>query len=135
MATINASSLSTTQYSGPVPAAHAHGSHVFAAASVGDKVRLLKLFAGTKIYGAKMINAALGASSTVSLGYEYVDGQAGGGAAALIAATSTAAAAKTDTASAPIILAYDAYITATVGGAAATGQFDTVINYEHQGTL
>lgn len=135
MATINAPSLQNTQYSGDCPAAFAHGSVTLASAATTTKVRLLKLFAGTKIYGTKMVNAALGASTTVSVGYEYVDGQAGGGAAALIAATDTSAAAKTDSVKAPIVLDYDAYITATVGGASATGQVDVVMSFEHRGTL
>lgn len=135
MATINFPSLQDVQYSGDQGASHAHGYGTFAAAAVTDKARLVKLFAGTKIFGAKMVNAALGASTTVSLGFEYVDGQAGGGAAALIAATSTAAAASTVSPVAPILLQYDAYLTATVGGAAATGQFDAVLTIEHRGTL
>ena len=134
MATINAPSLLDTQYSGDCPLASAHGYITLASAQVGDKVRLTKLYQGTKIYSAKMVNAALGASTTVSLGFEYVDGQSGGGAAALIAATSTASASVTrEGAIAPITLAYDAYITATIGGAAATGQFDSVVTYEFKG--
>ena len=135
MSTLNAPSLQDTVYSGDCPLANAHGYITLAAAQIADKVRLIKLFAGTKIYAAKMVNAALGASSTVSLGWEYADGTSGGGAAALIAATSTASAAVTrEGAIAPITLLYDAYITATVGGAAATGQLDAVIQYEFKGT-
>ncbi|WP_025915804.1 hypothetical protein [Herminiimonas sp. CN] len=135
MATINAPTLQNVQYSGDDGSAFAHGQITLAAAQIADKVRLVKLFAGTKIYCAKMINAALGASSTISLGFEYVNAEAGGGAAALIPATSTAAIAKTDSIVAPVTLDYDAYITATVAGAAATGQFDAVISFEHRGTL
>ena len=134
MATINAPSLQDTQYSGDCPLANAHGYVTLASAAIADKVRLNKLYAGTKIYEVKMVNAALGASSTVSLGFEYVDGQSGGSATALLAATSTASAAATrEGAIAPIVLAYDAYITATIGGAAATGQLDTVVTYEFKG--
>jgi hypothetical protein len=135
MATINAPSLQDVQYSGDEGAVHSHGYIALNAAAIADKVRLVKLYAGTKIFGSKMINAALGASTTISLGFEYVKGQAGGGAAALIAATSTAAAASTVSPAAPILLQYDAYLTATVGGAAATGQFDAVLTIEHRGTL
>jgi hypothetical protein len=135
MATLNAPTLQDVQYSGDKGAVHSHGSYLFAAAAIADKVRLVKLYAGTKIFGAKMINAALGASSTISLGYENADGSAGGGAAALIAATSTAAAAKTDSLVAPILLTTDVYITATVAGAAVTGQFDAILNIEHRGNL
>lgn len=134
MATLNAPSLMDTQYSGDCPLANAHGYMTLAAAGVGDKIRLNKLYQGTKIYDVKMINAALGASTTVSLGFEYVNGEAGGSATALLPATSTAAAAGTrQGAIAPITLAYDAYIIATVGGAAATGQLDAVVTYEFKG--
>lgn len=133
MATINAPTLQDTQYSGEAPVAFAHGKAVLAAAAVADKVRLFKLFAGSKIHDLRMVNAALGASTTVSVGFEYADGQAGGGAAALLAATSTAAAASTRMAVAPVELAYDAYVTATIGGAAATGQLDVDVTFEFKG--
>ena len=134
MATINAPSLLDTQYSGDCPLANAHGYITLASAQVGDKVRLNKLYAGTKVYDVKMVNAALGASSTVSLGFEYANGESGGTATAFLAATSTASAAGTrESTVAPLVLAYDAYIIATVGGAAATGQLDTVVTYEFKG--
>lgn len=133
MATLNAPTLLDTQYSGDCPAAYAHGKITLAAAQIADKVRLVKLFAGTKITDLRMVNAALGASTTVSVGFEYADGQAGGGAAALLAATSTAAAASTRMAVAPVTLEYDAYITATVGGGAATGALDVCVCYEFRG--
>lgn len=134
MSTLNAPSLQDTVYSGDCPLANAHGYVTLAAAQIADKVRLTKLFAGTKIFSAKMINAALGAATTVSLGFEYVDGSSGGGAATLIAATATSSAAVTrEGAIAPITLTGDAYITATIGGAAATGQLDSVIQYEFKG--
>lgn len=135
MATINAPTLWDVQYSGDDGAVHAHGAIQLAAAQIGDKVRLVKLFAGTKVFGAKLINGALGAGSTISLGYENVDGTAGGGAAAFIPATSTAAIARTEMLLAPILLLADTYITATVGGAPVSGQLDAVILFEHRGTL
>lgn len=134
MATINAPTLKDTQYSGDCPLAIAHGSVALAAAAIADKVRLVQLFAGTKIHDIRMTNAALGASTTVSLGFEYVNGEAGGGAAVLLAATATASAATTrQGAIAPVTLAYDAYITATIGGAAATGQLDVQATFEFEG--
>jgi len=134
MATINAPSLQDTVYSGDCPLANAHGYVTLAAAAIADKVRLNKVYAGTKVYGVKMVNAALGASTTVSVGFEYVNGEAGGSATAFIPATSTASAVVTrEGAVAPVTLAYDAYIIATVGGAAATGQLDTVVTYEFKG--
>jgi len=133
MSVINAPTLQETVYSGDCPLAVAHGSANLAAAQVGDKVRLNKLFAGTKVYAAKLINAALGANTTVKLGFEYANGEAGGNDAAFLAATATNAAGRTDAAVAPVTLAYDAYVIATVGGAAATGQIDSVLTFEFKG--
>ena len=134
MATINAPSLQDTVYSGTCPLANAHGYVTLAAAAIADKVRLNKVYAGTKIYDVRMVNAALGASTTVSLGFEYVNGEAGGGAAVLLPATATSSAAGTrQGAIAPVVLVYDAYITATIAGGAATGQLDVVTTFEFEG--
>ncbi|CAN7308296.1 hypothetical protein LJR296_001463 [Cupriavidus necator] len=132
MATINAPTLQNTQYSGAAPLAPAHGAVVLVAAAIADKVRLVQVSAGTKVDDLRMINAALGASTTVSVGYEYVDGS-GADAAAFLAATSTAAAASTRMAVKPVFLAKDAYITATVGGGVASGALDVVALYEPRG--
>jgi hypothetical protein len=133
MTTLNASSLQNTEYSGEAPLAPAHGYTTLAAAQIGDKVRLTKLFAGSIVYEAKMINAVLGAASTVKLGFEYVNGEAGGNDAAFVPATSTAAAARTEMQGKPVVLLYDAYIIATVGGAAATGALDAVLLHQARG--
>lgn len=133
MATINAPSLGNTEYSGEAPAAHAHGYNTFAGEAAGTVVRLNKLFAGTKVYDAKMINAALGAATTVKLGFEYVNGESGGDDDYFVAATATDTAKRTDSAAKPITLAHDAYIIATTAGGAATGALDTVLDFEHRG--
>lgn len=133
MATINAPTLQDTQYSGDCPLAPAHGVVTLAAAAIGDVVRLVKLYAGTKIHESYMVNAALGASTQVSLGFQYANGEAGGSATALIAATATSTAGKIRSVAAPVTLEYDAYIIATVSGAAATGKLDAVMFYEFKG--
>ncbi|MDE4918271.1 hypothetical protein ACUXAV_000310 [Cupriavidus metallidurans] len=136
MATLNAKTLQDTQYSGPAPAAHAHGKHTLAAAAIGDKVRLVRLYAGTKVYAGSLITAALGAGSTMSLGFEATDGSAlanGVGANSLLNAQATNAAGKFNSANAPFVLDKDAYLIGTVGGAVASGQVDAVISYEHRG--
>lgn len=134
MATLNAPSLQDTQYSGDCPLANAHGYITLAAAAIADKVRLVKLYAGTKLHDLHMIFADLGTSVTVSIGYEYVNGEAGGSATALLAATDVATAAGDARGKfAPVTLAYDAYITATIGGGAATGQLDVVTTFEFKG--
>lgn len=127
MATINAPSMADTVYSGECPLANAHGYISIANAQIGDVIRLNKLYQGTKIYSSKMINAALGSGVTLQLGWSYTDGSASG---VIIPAASMASAGKTDSVVAPFTLALDAYITATVGGGAATGQLDVINTYE-----
>jgi hypothetical protein len=133
MATINAPSLQDTVYSGDCPLAAAHGYITLASVPVADKIRLNKVYAGTKVYDVAMINAALGASTTVSLGFEYVNGESGGSATAFLPATSTSSAARVESSAKPVTLLYDAFIIATIGGATATGQIDTVVTYEFKG--
>lgn len=133
MSVINAPTLQDTVYSGDCPLAPAHGSATLAAAQVGDKVRLNKLFAGTKVYGAKLINAALGAGVLVDLGFEYANGEAGGVANAFLNDVDGSAAGSHESAAAPMTLAYDAYVVATIAGAAATGKIDSVLTYEFKG--
>ena len=133
MSVINAPTLQETVYSGECPAAFAHGSVTLASAQIGDKVRLSKLFAGTKIYDVKAVHAALGSGVTVDLGFEYVNGESGGNSTAFLSADAESAAGKSSSAVAPLILAYDAYIIATIGGGAATGKLDVVVAYEFKG--
>ena len=127
MAIINAITLPENLYAGEAPVAVAHGFHTLAAAQINDVVRLCKMPAGTKV------NAALGASTTVSLGYEYVNGEAAANATAFLGDTSTVAAATTRAPGAPVILQYDAYLTATVKGGVANGKIDAVLQYEYRG--
>jgi hypothetical protein len=47
--------------------------------------------------------------------------------------TSTVSAASTRMAAAPVTLDYDAYIIATIGGGAATGQVDVDVIFEFKG--
>lgn len=134
MATINAPSLQDTVYSGDCPLATAHGYITLAGAASGDKIRLNKVYAGTKVVDLKMVFGDLGTGTTMKVGFEYVNGESGGNDAAFLAATDVATAAgSARSGAAPITLAYDAYIIATVGGAAATGQLDVVTTYEFKG--
>ncbi|MBB3010631.1 hypothetical protein [Cupriavidus alkaliphilus] len=132
MATINAPTLQNVQYSGAAPLAAAHGAVVLAAAAIADKVRLVLVSAGTKVDDVKAIYAALGAGTTISVGYEYADGS-GADATAFINAQATAAAGSVRSAVKPVTLTKDAYITATVGGGVATGALDVVALYEPRG--
>lgn len=112
----------------------AHGTYTAAAAAINDNVYLVRLYAGTKIYNARLINAPLGASTTVDLGYKHVDGQAGDSPTAFLTAQATNAAGANQSNAVPVTLAYDAFIVATFKGAAATGQIDAIVQYEFVGT-
>lgn len=123
-------------YSGQDAYAVAHGGFALPGAQIGDKVRLRTLYAGTFITDAKIVNAALGAGTTVSLGFEYTDGSDGVlDDASLIPATATNAAGCTRSNVAPILLTKDAYLVAVIGGGVATGQIDAVVGFEFRGSL
>lgn len=128
MATINAPTLAKPQYSGDSPLASAPGAITFAAHPIATRVRLVKLPAGSKIIDFRAVFEALGLSTTIALGTEGVDS---GTAApnALLAATATNAAGNARMGTAPLVLTEDAYIIATVGGAAATGKLDVIPTY------
>lgn len=133
MATINAPTLADTQYSGDCPLAVAHGKVTLASAAVDDKVRLVKLYAGTKIYRVDTVFADMGSSTTLDVGFEYANGEAGSDADAFAAAIDTDPAGTSSHVFAPVTLAYDAFITATVKGATSTGALDVMVTYEFKG--
>lgn len=132
MGTLNAPTLQDVQYSGVCPLAPAHGKMTLAAAQVGDKVRLNLLYAGCKVHLARLINDALGASTTVSLGYEFADGS-GGDPNAFFNAQATNAAGSNLSAAKPVWIGKDAYVVATIGGAAASGDIHSQLFYEFKG--
>ena len=136
MAKFIAFTMMNNQYTGEEGNRSAdHGSFNMNAA-IGDTIDLLTIDAGTKFIGGKMINAALGAGSTISIGYRNLDGSAGAGTAtSFIPATSTAAAGKTDYLGAPIVFTVPVVLYATVGGSAAAGQLDFVTDFIFQGDL
>ena len=135
MATINAPTLLDVQYSGDCPAAFAHGQVELASAQIGDKVRLVKLYAGTKIYDMRAVFDDLGGVGAVlDIGFEYVNGESGGSANAFFNDIDVATAAGSARgAFAPVTLAYDAYIIATIAGAAQTGTLDVMVDFEFKG--
>lgn len=135
MATINAPTLLDVQYSGDCPLANAHGQVELSSAQIGDKVRLVKLYAGTKVYDMHVVFDDLGgAGAVLDIGFEYVNGESGGSANAFFNDIDVATAAGSARgAFAPVTLAYDAYIIATVAGAAQTGTLDVVTTFEFKG--
>lgn len=136
MPTLVGNGVNETQYSGTAPLAPAHATFTFpAGAAAGDKVRLLVLPGNTKVLDVRLINAALGAGTTLSLGYDFTDTTLAGGnsANAILAATPTAAAANTRMANAPVTVPSEFYLTATLAGGAASGKIDVVVFYRFLG--
>jgi hypothetical protein len=126
-----------------VPVAGQHGNlnsaedgRTLAALPIADFVDLLIFPAGSKLIQGVLITAALGASTTLSVGWRYRDGTAGGSATALLAATSTASAARTNLTFVPLEIpnrSKEVVIFATAGGAAATGRVDMLMEYRTLG--
>jgi len=133
MATINAPTLANTQYSGVAPLAVAHGQAELSSVAVDDKIRLVKLYAGTKIYRVDTVFDDMGTSSTLDVGFEYANGEAGGSATAFATGIDTDPAGTSSHVFAPVTLAYDAYIIATVKGATSTGTLDVMTTFEFSG--
>lgn len=119
----------------------AHGTYEASSLASGDVIEMFVLPSGARLVTGWLANDALGASTTVSVGYAAhtkADGTAVSAAAAgYLAATSTASAAKT-----PILATLalgsgsvvDANqngmtVTATMGGAAGTGTIEVTILY------
>lgn len=109
----------------------AHFTYTFAAGQIGDIALLGKLPQGAKVVDVNMRNAALGASSTIALGYRKVNpaSSLAASTAAYLAATSTVSAATTRGSFAPIKKDEEVYVTATIAGGAVTGQIDVVVYY------
>lgn len=133
---MDANNLAGVQHAGEYGnGSRAWSSATLAALADGSLVDFLEVPAGTDLYEAKLGNAALGASTTISLGWRYKDGSAGGSATAILAAASTVSAGSRESALiTPIRFEKPAIIYATMGGAAGTGQLAVKIEYVHVGT-
>lgn len=128
MATILSGQLKNVPVNGPYGnTATYHYRYTLVALAIGDDVELGPLPAGIKVKDVRLINAALGASTTISLGHRNPSGSS---PASLLAATATSAAASTRMALAPVSLTEDSRLIATVGGAAASGTIDVVVDAE-----
>ncbi|WP_020209038.1 hypothetical protein [Gilvimarinus chinensis] len=115
-------------------AVHDSGADL-ASAAIGTVVDLIELPPGARLMDARLIHAGLGASTTLTLGYRFPNGGGTDAAAGLLASASSASAGRRETTVAPIQFSAPVIITATVGGAAATGRIDAVVEYVDNGTL
>jgi hypothetical protein len=112
-----------------------------ASASIGDVVQMVNLPNGARLIDGYLTNAALGASTTLSVGYAAYKNAAGTtvalSAAAYLAATSTSSAARTDILATIALGAgsvVDANedglpITITLAGGTASGVVQVAIRY------
>lgn len=105
-----------------------------AAAAINDKVYLGIIPAESKLHTVELVHGALGASTTLALGWENVDGTAGGGATEFLAAAASASAGRRAYTGFPLETTKDIYVYATVAGAVATGDVQLVAQYEYIGT-
>lgn len=111
-----------------------------AATVAGDVVRLPGVIpAGTKLLDAVAFVEDAAAGLTLSLGFDYVGGQAGDDSAYFFNAKDVAAGGKfrADANKPPLVLQYDAYLIATLGGAvfAVANQLDVVVDYDFTGPI
>jgi hypothetical protein len=112
-----------------------------ASASIGDVVQMVNLPNGARLIDGYLTNAALGASTTLSVGYAAYKNAAGTvvalSAAAYLAATSTSSAARTDILATIALGAGSVVdadqdglpITITLAGGTASGVVQVAIRY------
>lgn len=104
----------------------------FAGESNPQTVDFAEIPAGAKILSVELVNDALGASTTLSVGARYKDGTAAAPAKYLAAAASASAGSR-KTAMHPERLDKTMIVTGTLGGAAATGKVTVYVLYKYEG--
>lgn len=109
-------------------------SITLAAAAIATGIDFIELPPGTKLNDVKLINDALGASTTLSVGLRYPNADGTDSATALLAAASTSSAGARTGAFHPMTFDTPLVVTGTVGGAAATGKVTLHVIYEYVGT-
>ncbi len=137
MATVNASGVGRAPMNGEYGNVSGRVSKVtLAAQASGDVIRFTDLPAGAEIVNVEVVNDAMGAPTTLALGYEYLNPNDGAAAPnAFKAATSTATAGKIATAFHPIQLERPSRLIGTIGGAAMTGTLSAIVTYIYKGTM
>lgn len=137
MATVNASAMGRAPMNGEYGNLCARASSItLAAQAAGDVIRFTDLPAGSEVLNVEVVNDAMGASTTLALGYEYIDVNDGAAApAAFKAATSTSTAGKVTTSFHPIQLERPFRLIGTIGGAAMTGKLTAIVTYIFKGAM
>lgn len=114
----------------------ANNAHLYvdlAATPIATVVDLGEFGAGTRIDDVKVVNAALGASTGIKVGYRYADGAGTDDDDAFVTVADTATAKTNRSNTAPIIFDRKVIVTLTVTGAAATGRVDVVVSNVYSG--
>jgi hypothetical protein len=107
----------------------------FAAGQIGDIVNICKLRKGDEVCGGVMINAALGASSTLQIGDDCPTADDD----RYLAATATSSAARTEfpatdrVALVPFTVTQDSWLQAKIAGGAVTGKVIFYVDILRQG--
>lgn len=120
---------------------YVHASFVPDAATViDDAVLLAVLPAGTKLLDAVAFVEDALTDMDLGLGFRYTGGQAGSDEEYFFAATTDTAAGgkfRADVNKPPVVLQYDAYLVATLGGAIfpTTNQLDVIVDYDYTGPV
>lgn len=137
MATVNASAMGKAPMNGEYGNLSGRVSKItLAAQASGDVIRFTDLPAGAEVLNVEAVNDAMGASTTLALGYEFIDSNDGAAVpAAFKAATSTATAGKLTTAFHPIQIERPSRLIGTIGGAAMTGTISAIVTYIFKGTM
>lgn len=108
-------------------------------AANGDVINLRELPAGSRPYRLRVVNDALGAGTTISLGYQYRSPSAGAAAPTAFKAATATSSAGSFTADFHLLPTFtdDVYITATVGGGSIANALNLTvfIDYEFVGTM
>lgn len=105
----------------------------FEGEAAGTEGLVMRLEAGTKIFGLKAFHDALGGSTTLKVGYRYVDSNDGAAVDNAFGSGATTAQGVIEYTGKPIRLEKPVYITVTNAGGASTGSITVVPEYEYMG--
>lgn len=112
------------------------GVYTYTAAgeAIGSEIIFGKVPRNAIVHSVKLVNAALGASSTIKVGYRTseVTGTLLADDDYWLAATATSSAASTASAAAPKQFDEEVYITGVTAGGTVTGVVSVVVEYLYQ---
>lgn len=109
------------------------GKADLSATVAGTVVRVLRLEAGTKMFGLKAHAGALGAGTSIKVGVAYFNAADGTDDDDLFGTLSTASAGKLTWDDVPVVFNVPVAITVTTVGGATTGSVTVIPEYEYRG--